>query len=132
MIKEKDKVLGYIANLGEVLVLIGAAFWITGWEFMNYVFAVGTLLFAIGRLLEKHPQSTITLRRLYTQRIIGVVVLIIAALLMFFYEHINGFEISDYKVHATASAWLLPFFIFVVIELYTAFRIPSELKKENK
>ena len=99
---------------------------------MNYVFAVGTLLFAIGRLLEKHPQSTITLRRLYTQRIIGVVVLVLAALLMFFYERINGFEISDYKVHATASAWLLPFFIFVVIELYTAFRIPSELKKENK
>ena len=98
MIKEKDKVLGYIANLGEVLVLIGAAFWITGWEFMNYVFAVGTLLFAIGRLLEKHPQSTITLRRLYTQRIIGVVVLVLAALLMSFYERINGFEISDYKV----------------------------------
>ena len=128
----KDNVFGYIANLGEVLVLIGAAFWITGCEFLNYVFAVGTLLFAIGRLFEKHPQSTITLRRLYIQRMIGVVVLILAALLMFFYESINGFEISDYKVHATASSLLLPFFIFVVIELYTAFRIPSELKKENK
>ena len=128
----KDNVLGYIANIGEVLVLIGAALWITGCEFLNYVFAVCTLLFAIGRLIEKHPQSTLTLRRLYLQRTIGVVVLIVAALLMFFYEYINGFEISDYKVHATASAWLLPFFIFVVIELYTAFRIPSELKKENK
>ena len=128
----KDNVLGYIANIGEVLVLIGAALWITGCEFLNYVFAVGTLLFAIGRFFEKHPQSTLTLRRLYLQRTIGVVVLIVAALLMFFYEYINGFEISDYQVHATASAWLLPFFIFVVIELYTAFRIPSELKKENK
>jgi hypothetical protein len=128
----KDNVLGYIANIGEVLVLIGAALWITGCEFLNYVFAVGTLLFAIGRFFEKHPQSTLTLRRLYLQRTIGVVILIVAALLMFFYEYINGIEISDYKVHATASAWLLPFFIFVVIELYTAFRIPSELKKENK
>ena len=128
----KDNVLGYIANIGEVLVLIGAALWITGCEFLNYVFAVGTLLFAIGRFFEKHPQSTLTLRRLYLQRTIGVVVLIVAALLMFFYEYINGLEISDYKVHATASAWLLPFFICVVIELYTAFRIPSELKKENK
>ena len=128
----KDNVLGYIANIGEVLVLIGAALWITGCEFLNYVFAVGTLLFAIGRFFEKHPQSTLTLRRLYLQRTIGVVILIVAALLMFFYEYINGFEISDYKVHATASAWLLPFFIFVVIELYTAFRIPSELKKESK
>lgn len=128
----KQNVLGYIANIGEVLVLIGAAFWITGWEFINYVFVVGTLLFTVGRLFEKHPESTITLRRLYTQRTIGVVVLILAALLMFFYDRINGFEISDYEVHATASAWLLPFFIFVVIELYTAFRIPSELKKQDK
>ena len=128
----KQNVLGYIANIGEVLVLIGAAFWITGWEFINYVFALGTLLFTVGRLFEKHPESTITLRRLYTQRTIGVVVLILAALLMFFYDRINGFEISDYEVHATASAWLLPFFIFVVIELYTAFRIPSELKKQDK
>lgn len=128
----KQNVFGYIANIGEVLVLIGAAFWITGWEFINYVFAVGTLLFTVGRLFEKHPESTITLRRLYTQRTIGVVVLILAALLMFFYDRINGFEISDYEVHATASAWLLPFFIFVVIELYTAFRIPSELKKQDK
>ena len=128
----KDNVLGYIANIGEVLVLIGAALWITGCEFLNYVFAVGTLLFTVGRLFEKHPESTITLRRLYIQRTIGVVVLILAALLMFFYDRINGFEISDYEVHATASAWLLPFFIFVVIELYTAFRIPSELKKQDK
>ena len=128
----KQNVLCYIANIGEVLVLIGAAFWITGWEFINYVFAVGTLLFTVGRLFEKHPESTITLRRLYIQRTIGVVVLILAALLMFFYDRINGFEISDYEVHATASAWLLPFFIFVVIELYTAFRIPSELKKQDK
>lgn len=128
----KQNVLGYIANIGEVLVLIGAAFWIAGWEFINYVFAVGTLLFTVGRLFEKHPESTITLRRLYIQRTIGVVVLILAALLMFFYDRINGFEISDYEVHATASAWLLPFFIFVVIELYTAFRIPSELKKQDK
>ena len=128
----KDNVLGYITNIGEVLVLIGAAFWITGWEFINYVFAVGTLLFTVGRLFEKHPESTITLRRLYIQRTIGVVVLVLSAWLMFFYDRIDGFEISDYKVHATASAWLLPFFIFVVIELYTAFRIPSELKKENK
>ena len=128
----KQNVLGYIANIGEVLVLIGAAFWITGWEFINYVFALGTLLFTVGRLFEKHPESTITLRRLYIQRTIGVVVLILAALLMFFYDRINGFEISDYEVHATASAWLLPFFIFVVIELYTAFRIPSELKKQDK
>jgi len=128
----KEKTLNFISNTGEVLVLIGAAFWITGWESVHYVFAVGTLLFTVGRLLETHPQSTITLRRLYIQRNIGVLLLVLSAFLMLGHELVNGLDIIDYQLHATPSAWLLPFMIFVIIELYTAFRIPSELKKENK
>ncbi len=129
----KAKLLVNISNIGEVLVVIGAIFWITGWEFVNYIFTLGTILFALGRILEKHPETqNIALRRLYIQRIIGVVLLISAALLMFFYRQLNGYEISEYQIHATSSAWLLPFIIFVLIEIYTAFRIPSELKKEEQ
>lgn len=129
----KAKLLVNISNIGEVLVVIGAIFWIAGWELVNYIFTLGTILFALGRLLEKHPEThNIALRRLYIQRIIGVVILIFAALLMFFYRQLNGYEISEYQIHATSSAWLLPFIIFVLIEIYTAFRIPSELKKEEQ
>lgn len=129
----KDKILNTTANAGEILVIIAAAIWLTGWEGTKYVFALGTILFATGRFLESHPDSqTITLKRLYVQRNIGVVMLILAAVLMFTFQYINGYEIQDYVVRATPTAWLLPFMIFVVLELYTAFRIPSEIKKNKQ
>lgn len=128
----KAKLTDYIANTGETLVIIGAAMWITQWEVAKFIFAVGTLLFVVGRLAAKNPEThSITLKRLYVQRMIGLALLVVAALLMFFYESLNGLEITDYVVRSTPSAWLLPFMIFVVLELYTAFRIPTEIKKEQ-
>ncbi len=129
----KEKILVGISNVGETLVVIGAIVWITGWHMAEYLFVAGTLLFAIGRFFESHPQShNITLKRLYTQRAVGIVFLIAAMLLMLFHSQVNGLTISDYQVRSTSSAWLLPFMIFVVIEVYTAFRIPSEQNKERQ
>ncbi len=108
----------YLANLGEILVIIGAAVWITGWKGAAYVFTAGTVMFAVGRLLEKHPETqNIVLRRLYRQQTIGVFMLMVAAGMMLFYT-------------PARSAWLIPFIVFTIVELYSAFRIPSELKKE--
>ena len=108
-----------MANLGEILVIIGAAIWITGWIGACYVFVIGTLLFAIGRLMEGHPETqNVVLKRLYRQQIVGVFMLMASAALMLFYT-------------GSRTAWLIPFIVFTVTELYTAFRIPSELKKEN-
>ena len=127
---DKTKLSINIANTGETLVVLGAALWITGWAPTPYIFAFGTLLFAIGRLLEPRPQDAgITLRRLFTMRFIGIIVLAISAALMFVYESLNGIEVGDYVVNSTPAAWLLPFFIFVVLEVYTTFRIAYELKK---
>lgn len=128
----KQKLMEIIAVSGEILIIAGAAVWITGWVGSRFIFALGALLFATGRLFSEHEgkNGDVVLRRLYVQQNIGVVFALIAALLMFFYDRLNGIEVFDYVVRSTASAWLLPFFIFVVLEVYTTFRISSELKKE--
>ena len=116
----KTKIIGLSASLGEILVVIGAAIWITGWIGASYVFVVGTILFAVGRLLEKHPESqNIVLNRLYKQQSIGIIMLVISAGMMLFYPY-------------QRTAWLIPFIIFVVAETYSAFRIPAELEKDKK
>lgn len=129
----KQKLMEIIAVSGEILIIAGAAVWITGWVGSRFIFALGALLFATGRLCSEHEgkNGDVVLRRLYVQQNIGVVFALIAALLMFFYDRLNGIEVFDYVVRSTASAWLLPFFIFVVLEVYTTFRISSELKKES-
>ncbi|MCQ2076561.1 MAG: hypothetical protein MJZ20_05940 [Bacteroidaceae bacterium] len=105
--------------LGEIMVIIGAALWITSWQWTSYIFALGTVMFATGRFFEKHPETqTTTLKRLYRQQCIGIIMLMASAGLMLFYT-------------ASRTAWLVPFIVFTVAELYTAFRIPHELKKTD-
>lgn len=110
--KTMNKYLGYLTSLGEILVVVGAAVWITGWEGTKYVFAAGTLLFLAGRLLEKHPTDNLTLKRLYRQRMIGCIMLLVSAVMMLFYD-------------LSPTGWLIPFIVFAVAETYTAFRIPK-------
>ena len=37
-----------------------------------------------------------------------------------------------FGMYLRPSAWLITFVIFVVIEVYTAFRIPNQIKKEKE
>lgn len=128
----KTTIPSTIATIGETLVVIGAAGWISQAAVMKYIFAIGAILMAIGRFATRHDaaEAGITLRRLYIQQYIGIIMLIIAAILMFIYGKIDGIEIGDHILRATPAAWLLPFMIFVAIELYTTLRIQAEHKKQ--
>ncbi len=128
----KKQLLEYAVISGEILMIICSTAWITGWESVKYIYTIGTLLFAVGRFMIPHQSNTtVTLRRLYIQQTIGTVFALISAFLMLFYNTLNGIEIQEYVIRSTPSAWLLPFIIFVILEVYTAFRIPSELNKIN-
>lgn len=130
---DRNKLSTYTSNIGETLVAVGAATWIINHDIPSYIFALGAILMTAGRLMEPLPQhASTTLSRLYMQRNIGTIVLLIAAILMFTYQYIDRQEIGNYTIKATPTAWLLPFAIFVAIELYTAIRIPSQHKKEQE
>lgn len=116
---------------GEILVVIGAAAWLPMRGMAQVAFAMGTVMFAIGRLLqtplyEKYMPTDpreLTLRRLYHQRVIGIVALIVAAIVM---NVPQGFH---FGLYITPSSWLMVFIVFVVIEVYTVFRISAVEKK---
>lgn len=123
----KNKALGYVELLGEVLVVTGAAAWKFVPEVAQWSFAVGVVLFAIGRLVqtpfyqkysERDPKE-LTLRRLYHQRVFGIVALILSATFMFLP---TGFY---YGLYVGKTSWLIPFVLFTVIEIYTVFRISA-------
>ena len=61
----------------------------------------------------------LTLRRLYHQRVFGMVALVLAAIVMWLP---SGFYASLY---VTPSSWLMPFVLFVAIEVYTVFRVSA-------
>lgn len=122
---DKAKLLSFVACIGEVLVIVGAMAWITGSVIANIVFATGATIFAIGRLNEKQVKGSIVLGRLYGQRTFGMVALLLTAVVMNLHE---GFYLGMYL---RPTAWLIPFVVFVVMEVYTAFRIPAQIRKEK-
>ncbi len=122
----KEKIYNYMACTGEILIIIGAMLWITGTVAANYLFATGATLFALGRINEKKVQGSITLSRLYGQRALGLIAILLSAVAM----NLNGG--FYFGMYLRPSMWLIPFVVFVVIELYTAFRLPQQIKKEQK
>lgn len=125
----KEKILGYVESAGLLQVVIAAAIWILpdlrtvaqGWM------AVAAVMLLLGRFLQEpfylkyseRDPKVLTLRRLYHQRVFGIIALILAAAMMFVPQ---GFY---YGMYVGKSSWLILFVIFVVIEVYTAFRISS-------
>ncbi len=123
------KKLGYLEIGGEFLVVFSALIWLSQIAAVPYIFAVGTVLFSIGRLAQgndhilaeipegKRLQAT----RLLRQRYFGIVFLFIASALMFAKTPMHLYQ----GIYIMKSSWLVPFICFTVIEVYTAFRIPQ-------
>lgn len=123
--------LGLMEMAGETLVVIGAAAWLPLRDVAMWVFAVGVVLMAVGRFAQEpfylryaqRDPKELTMRRLYHQRVFGMVALVLAAVVMWLPA---GFYSGLY---VGPTSWLVLFVIFVVIEVYTIFRISSVEKK---
>ncbi len=124
---KKNKISGLLELGGLTVVVIASAMWITRMDFVPYLFAFGAVFFAIGRMMvqQEMRSDSIAVKRLLRQRTFAVFALLFSSVLMFVHP---GYYFG-YNVYLQASSWLVPFIVFVVIEVYTAFRLPIALKK---
>lgn len=111
--------------VGGLLVVAGAALPIVcgnmGWAFG--IFASGTALFVTMQLRERYEGSNFVVRRLRRQQLAGATMLVATAVLMLMrWQQIAPFRADEWKIALAIAA---------VFEVYTAFRIPAELKKES-
>ena len=106
-----------IQMVGAVLLLAGAMLQITRWELSPFIYTLGAVMFAYIQVMSRYDGKNLIIRRRRRQQIIGAVLLVFAGVLMFVTRH---------------NEWVLCLSAAAVIQLYTAFRIPSELEKENK
>ena len=106
----------WIQMTGAVLTLVGAALQITRWEFSPYIYIVGVVLFAYTQVMDGYDGKNLIVRRLRRQQILGAVLLVFAGVLMFVTHN---------------NEWILCLTVAAILELYTAYRIPSELQKEK-
>src|SRR5574344_310664 len=131
---KRDRILGKIKIGGLLMVLVAACAWALPKDeiriYAHWVMAVGALMLAVGRLMqtpfyEKYEPTDpkeLTMRRLYRQSVFGLVGLVLAVVFMFLPV---GFYAGMWL---GPTSWLIPFVFFVVVEVYTVFRI-SALEK---
>ena len=105
-----------IQVVGAVLLLVGAMLQITRWELSPYIYTLGAVMFAYVQVMGRYDGKNLIIRRLRRQQILGAVLLVFAGVLMFVTRH---------------NEWVLCLTVAAILELYTAFRIPSELEKEK-
>ena len=111
-----SKIYQIVQGVGAVLLLVGAMLQITRWEFSPILYTIGAVMFAYVQVMSRYEGKNLIIRRLRRQQILGAVLLVFAGVLMFVTKH---------------NEWVLCLTVAAILELYTAFRIPSELEKEK-
>ena len=111
-----SKIYQIVQGLGAVLLLVGAMLQITRWELSPILYTIGAVMFAYVQVMTRYEGKNLIVRRLRRQQILGAVLLVFAGVLMFVTKH---------------NEWVLCLTVAAILELYTAFRIPSELEKEK-
>lgn len=109
------KIYNYIYMTGGILLVIGAALYITEWVLAPYIYLLGAFMFGAMQMRERYNGNNWVLRRLRRQQILGAIILMITGIAMLVCEH---------------NEWIVCLLIGCILELYTAFRIPQEYEKE--
>ena len=110
-------------TLGGLLLLVGALLPMVPSlsDFAPYVFCAGALLFGTLQLVQRYEGRNVTVRR---QQMLGACLLMISACLLL----VTAFRLLPLR----GGEWKVALAIAAVLELYTAFRLPAELGKEEK
>ena len=110
------KILQAIYIIGGVLLVLGAASYITRWVWAPYIYIAGSFMFGAMQMLDRYTGKNLVLRRLRRQQLLGAIALMLTGVLMLTCQH---------------NEWILCLLIGCLVELYTAFRIPQEYEKEQ-
>ena len=112
--------------LGGILLIVGALAPLFTWlrEYAPYIYTCGALMFSTMQLVQRYEGQDIVIRRLRRQQMLGAILIPVSVIVLL---------ISDMRcARLSGGEWKLVLLIAVVLELYTAFRLPQELEREQR
>lgn len=129
---KKKRLIESFTTVGGVLLLFGAAVFITGWEYAPYLYVAGSLMFACGQFADRYDGTDRIMKRLRLQQVLGACFLLLTAALMFsdvFHVMLLNAEsmrpgIRSFLLDLTRpNNWIVTLSIGAVFELYSSFRM---------
>ncbi len=103
--------------VGALMLLFGAAVYITGWIAAPYIYIIGASMVALAQINTPAPLQSPTLKRLRRQQIFGALFLVLAGVFM---------------LTTRGNEWIVCMTIAAFLQLYTSIRIPQEETKESR
>ena len=123
---------------GGLLLLAGATVRITGWEYSQYLYSLGALMFSAAQFADRYDGHDLIMKRLRGQQVLGSVFLLLTAVLMFMEPLHAGFytapgmndRLRSFLLAVTRrNSWIITLSIAALFELYSSMRMESRQKK---
>ena len=138
--KDSNRLIESFTTVGGVLLLFGAAVFITGWSYAPYMYVVGSIMFAVGQFADRYTGGDRIMKRLRFQQVLGACFLLLTAVLMFS-DGIHQFLLANYTMKpglrgflldlTRHNNWIVSLSIGAVFELYSSFMM-DRLSKDGK
>ena len=118
--------------VGSLLMLAGPVLSILKWMYFPYIYAIGVIGYVSMQMLQRYEGSNLTIRRLRRIMLLSDILLLFVAVLMFASQG-NALGLDwIYYLNYVHNNWIVVLLIAAALQLYTSFRIGSELEKEAK
>lgn len=124
MIRELTFLENLLFRIGAVLMLFGVAVHIFSAEISLYIYGIGAMLFCLMQLRAVYEGNDLNVIRLRRQQLFACLMFICTVMCMSMQVYQYGF--------ARRNEWVVALAIGCVLELYTAWRIPSALQNSKK
>lgn len=118
---------------GAVLMVVGAVASVLRWDSAPWIYAVGAVAFTSMQMLQSYEGRNFTIRRLRRIMLFSDFLLLFSAMLMFVsrWPQLGGLDWLTY-VNYVHNNWVVTLLIAAILQLYTTYRIDSELAKERQ
>lgn len=102
---------------GALMLLVGAAVYVTGWALSPYIYTVGATMVALAQINSSPACRSAAVKRLRRQQVFAALLLVLSGVFM---------------IYTHGNEWIVSLTIAAVLELYTSIRIPQEEEKEKR
>ena len=132
MDRKESRLIESFTTVGGLLLIAGAAVYITGWEYSPYFYLVGSIMFAVGQFSDRYTGDDPIMKRLRFQQVLGASFLLITGFLMFSESlHVRlvenpamGCSLNSFLQTLTRrNNWIVTLSIGALFELYSSFRM---------
>ena len=138
---KENRLIESFTTVGGILLLCGAAVFITGWEYAPYMYLAGSVLFACGQFADRYTGDDRIMKRLRGQQVLGACFLLITAALMFS-APLHDRLLTDMSLSENVRSillavtrrnnWIVSLTIGAVFELYSSFRMDSISRQSDR